>query len=102
MSINQFQSVEFFGGPIDGHVAWITEESKPFVFVKTDFHRLNNSPFAQLVRLLLFHGHPQLDRIAIYELGRRDGRLAYQYVRSTRAIEPVSERTADRLEVVVD
>ncbi|QDS92170.1 hypothetical protein FF011L_09070 [Roseimaritima multifibrata] len=102
MSLKESQTIEFFGGPIDGHVARKASNPKPFVFLKTASRVGSNSRLAQLVRLLLFQGHPQLDRFAVYELGSKNQRLAYLYLRTTQSIEPTSDAVAERVEVKVE
>ncbi|MCM2375023.1 hypothetical protein [Aporhodopirellula aestuarii] len=75
-------AIEFFRGPIDGHVEYFATTPKSFVIVASSVRIKRTSSWGLLFEALAFHD-PVDPRIwAVYELVFRDGRFCYSYLSS--------------------
>ena len=85
------QTVEFYGGPLDGHQARLCVSSKPFLVIKTLAPAAGSDSLNSLYRTLLVDDDLQPFVLAVYELRlRHDTRTRfnlarYQYLRSSIA-----------------
>ncbi|MCO8121705.1 hypothetical protein NHH03_08155 [Stieleria sp. TO1_6] len=83
MLADHTQTIEFMAGPMDGHrVLCSRSAAPPMIAFRSAIHAGESSTVSQLVRLLLFRGHPQPDVIAVYELESLAGENVYRYLRS--------------------
>ncbi|WP_442505999.1 hypothetical protein SH528x_004819 [Novipirellula sp. SH528] len=87
MSTNNLRAVEFFGGPIDGHVEAFSAPMKPFVAIKPVAPAHPVSSFTRLLRLLRLHGHQSPPVLAVYEMQTRTTGAGYFYLRSVVATD---------------
>ena len=77
------QPIEFFGGPIDGHVEQFVKTPKPFVLVATAAHAQHTNPWVILYRVFAFHEQVESRLWAVYELQYRGLQPYYNYLRSS-------------------
>ncbi|MFG0262357.1 MAG: hypothetical protein ACF788_08200 [Novipirellula sp. JB048] len=83
MATKMMQRIEFFGGPLDGHVESCPQPRKPFVAIETTVSARQTSSFTALLHWLFFHRSVPPRVFAIYELQARDASCRYLYVRSS-------------------
>ncbi|EMI21319.1 hypothetical protein RMSM_01754 [Rhodopirellula maiorica SM1] len=87
MSTNYLRAVEFFGGPIDGHIDGVAVPMKPFLAIKTVAPEQPVSSLRLLWRLLRLPEHHPPAILAVYEMQTRDAGTGYYYLRSVVATD---------------
>ncbi|GEM_PF-3128326 len=87
MSDNEYQAVQFFGGPVDGHADLLKRPTKPFVAIKTMAQNRDTHSLMILFRVLLFNDQTPPFLLAVYEWEAHGKQIGYHYVRSSIATD---------------
>ncbi len=82
MKTKAIHSIEFVGGPIDGHVSHFVGPIKPFVGVKTQAVSADAKYLTAMLHLLLSRDKAHSRVLAIYELQTHNSLFSYHYIRS--------------------
>ncbi len=96
MHENPIQSLEFFGGPMDGHVETFVGPLRPFAVIKTLAMDRNVNYLTMFLHVLFFYDKLQPRVLAIYELYSDERSYSYRYVVS------ISEKQAEFNPKIVD
>ncbi|MGV3485699.1 MAG: hypothetical protein ACO1RT_14880 [Planctomycetaceae bacterium] len=91
MSYTQCRAVQFYGGPLDGHVEVLFPPIDSLMIVKTIALSPQPPWFIRLLRVLLRHPKRKIVSIAVYQLHLHRQDLAYVYMRSGLTSDAANE-----------
>ena len=100
MSYTQCRTIQFFGGPLDGHVETLFPPVESLLVVKT--MALSPQPhwLTRLLRMLLRHPKRNVASVAVYQLRSHGDDIGYLFLRSS--LSSAVKEEAGSVQVVDD